>query len=166
MKFPPITTARLEYVPSFRSYLLFLLVPAPSLSLALSFSLFLCLRFFALSFFFFKLRSSIVYHARKPSHTNGHGPGRMRRNVFESIPFASYFTSHRRKDESTSSTWKARDANSGQMFSKTVKIRLSACKNSIRDYTRTSQWKFKVGMYFLFRAILEKYENIRKSRDS
>lgn len=40
MKFPPITTARLEYVPSFRSYLF---LPSISLSLSLYLSIYLSL---------------------------------------------------------------------------------------------------------------------------
>lgn len=74
MKFPPITTARLEYVPPFRSYLLsFFLFPFPPPS----------------------LRNEVFYrlpHAHMAAHgrTRINGSEKMSRNVFESIPFANY----------------------------------------------------------------------------
>lgn len=80
MKFPPITTVRLEYVPSFRSYLPFSfpspLVPfRPSLSSP----------FFPLSFLSWISRRLYYMHTRP--HMNGHvqgGPRKMSRNSNQS----------------------------------------------------------------------------------
>lgn len=118
MKFPPITTVRLEYVPSFRSYLL-------SFSLSLS---------RPLPFLFSPLpsRRTEVFHRLPHAHgwTCTGGPRKMSRNVFESIPFASYFAPHWRKVRGFSST-SIQEMDFGQKFLNATTVTKILCTPAI-----------------------------------
>lgn len=139
MKFPPITTTRLEYVPSFRSY--------PPLILSFPFSL-------LLPFSPFPLHRTEVFHRLPHAHrwTCTGGPGKMSRNVFESIPFASYFAPHRRKVGGSSST-SVQEMDSGQKFSNVTTVTKILCTPATSRYYVT-RWKFGTITFFFFKILL------------